>query len=404
MRTILIIGAGKSTAYLVQYLLQKSEAEQLRIILADKNSAYAEKLINQHPNGQAIAFDVFDKQQREKEIKKADIVVSMLPARFHIEVAKDCLRLSKNMVTASYVSNEMQALHKDAEAKGLMFLNEMGVDPGIDHMSAMAVIDRIKASGGEMLLFESFTGGLVAPESDDNLWNYKFTWNPRNVVTAGQGGAAKFLQEGKFKYIPYHRLFRRTEFLEVDGYGRFEAYANRDSLKYQNIYGLDAIQTLYRGTIRRVGFGKAWQIFIMLGMTDDSYTIEDSEHMSYRDFVNSFLPYSHSDSVELKLRHQLKIDQDDIIWEKLEELDLLIYLRSSIPNLVSQIQKRGRDYENSISIDYLSRLNERYEAWIHNYKKGRLLIIDVDDLDFVENKEDLGGIITKIGAEINGLF
>ena len=341
MRTILIIGAGKSTAYLVQYLLQKSEAEQLRIILADKNSAYAEKLINQHPNGQAIAFDVFDKQQREKEIKKADIVVSMLPARFHIEVAKDCLRLSKNMVTASYVSNEMQALHKDAEAKGLLFLNEMGVDPGIDHMSAMAVIDRIKASGGEMLLFESFTGGLVAPESDDNLWNYKFTWNPRNVVTAGQGGAAKFLQEGKFKYIPYHRLFRRTEFLEVDGYGRFEAYANRDSLKYQNIYGLDAIQTLYRGTIRRVGFGKAWQIFIMLGMTDDSYTIEDSEHMSYRDFVNSFLPYSHSDSVELKLRHQLKIDQDDIIWEKLEELDLFnhnkkVELKNATPAQILQ--------------------------------------------------------------------
>ena len=341
MRTILIIGAGKSTAYLVQYLLQKSEAEQLRIILADKNSAYAEKLINKHPNGQAIAFDVFDKQQREKEIKKADIVVSMLPARFHIEVAKDCLRLSKNMVTASYVSNEMQALHKDAEAKGLLFLNEMGVDPGIDHMSAMAVIDRIKASGGEMLLFESFTGGLVAPESDDNLWNYKFTWNPRNVVTAGQGGAAKFLQEGKFKYIPYHRLFRRTEFLEVDGYGHFEAYANRDSLKYQNIYGLNAIQTLYRGTIRRVGFGKAWQIFIMLGMTDDSYTIEDSEHMSYRDFVNSFLPYSHSDSVELKLRHQLKIDQDDIIWEKLEELDLFnhnkkVELKNATPAQILQ--------------------------------------------------------------------
>ena len=322
MRTILIIGAGKSTAYLVKYLLEKSEAEQLQVILADKNIEFAAKLINQHPHGKAIAFDVFDAKQRAKEIQKADVVVSMLPARFHIEVAKDCLNFEKNMITASYVSDEMQALNDAAKAKGLLFLNEMGVDPGIDHMSAMQVIDRIKAEGGEMILFESFTGGLVAPESDDNLWHYKFTWNPRNVVTAGQGGAAKFLQEGKFKYIPYHRLFRRTEFLEVDGYGRFEAYANRDSLKYQSAYGLDHIQTLYRGTIRRVGFGKAWQKFIMLGMTDDSYTIDDSEHMSYRDFINSFLPYSHTDSVELKLRHQLKIDQDDIIWEKLEELDL----------------------------------------------------------------------------------
>ncbi len=327
MRTILIIGAGKSTAYLVQDLLQKSEAEQLRVILADKNSAFAEKLIDQHPNGQAIAFDIFNEEQRHKQIKNADIVVSMLPARFHIEVAKDCLKFGKNMVTASYVSDEMQALHKEVEAKGLLFLNEMGVDPGIDHMSAMAVIDRIKANGGEMLLFESFTGGLVAPESDNNLWNYKFTWNPRNVVTAGQGGAAKFLQEGKFKYIPYHRLFRRTEFLEVDDYGRFEAYANRDYLKYQSIYGLDAIQTLYRGTIRRVGFGKAWQIFIMLGMTDDSYTIEDSEHMSYRDFVNSFLPYSHSDSVELKNATPAQILQKILMdsWTlKQEDKDMIV--------------------------------------------------------------------------------
>ena len=173
-----------------------------------------------------------------------------------------------------------------------------------------------------MVLFESFAGGLVAPENDNNLWNYKFTWNPRNVVVAGQGSAAKFIQEGNYKYIPYHRLFRRTEFLEVDGYGRFEAYANRDSLKYQSVYGLDEIKTLYRGTMRRVGFSRAWNIFVQLGMTDDSYTIDDSENMSYRDFVNAFLPYSHTDSVELKFRLSLKIDQDDIVWEKLEELDL----------------------------------------------------------------------------------
>ncbi len=322
MRTILMIGAGKSTASLVKYLLDKSKAENLQIRLADKNKTAAVKLIDGHPNGCALEFDVFDANQRANEIQKADIVVSMLPARFHVEVAKDCLRFEKNMVTASYVSDEMQALHEAVEAKGLLFLNEMGVDPGIDHMSAMQVIDRIKSKGGKMILFESFTGGLVAPESDDNLWQYKFTWNPRNVVTAGQGGAAKFIQEGKFKYIPYNRLFRRTEFLEVDGYGRFEAYANRNSLKYQSIYGLDNVQTLYRGTIRRVGFSKAWQIFVALGMTDDSYVIEDSEAMSYRDFINSFLPYSPSDSVELKLRHQLKIDQDDILWDKLMELDL----------------------------------------------------------------------------------
>jgi len=267
--------------------------------------------------------------------------VSMLPARFHIEVAKDCINYGKSMVTASYISKEMQALDAEVKAKGLVFMNEIGVDPGIDHMSAMQVIDRIRDNGGKMILFESFTGGLVAPESDTNLWNYKFTWNPRNVVVAGQGSAAKFLQENAFKYIPYNRLFRRTEFLEVDGFGRFEAYANRDSLKYQSVYGLDHIHTLYRGTIRRVGFSRAWNLFVILGMTDDSYTIDDSENMSYRDFVNSFLPYSPTDSVELKFRHGLKIDQDDIIWDKLEELDIfnankMVELKKATPAQILQ--------------------------------------------------------------------
>ena len=322
MRNILIIGAGKSASYLIKYFLDKSNSEKLEITIGDLEISNAKKLIGNYSNARAIKLDIFDAEARKEAVKNADIVVSMLPARFHIEVAKDCLAFKKHMVTASYVSPEMQALNAEAKTEKLVFLNEVGLDPGVDHMSAMQVIDRITESGGKMILFESFTGGLMAPESDTNLWNYKFTWNPRNVVLAGQGGAAKFLREGNFKYIPYHLLFRRTEFLEVEGYGRFEAYANRDSLKYQNVYGLETIKTLYRGTIRRVGFSRAWQIFVILGMTDDSYTIADSENMSYRDFVNSFLPYSPTDSVELKLRYNLKIDQDDIIWEKLEELDI----------------------------------------------------------------------------------
>jgi saccharopine dehydrogenase-like NADP-dependent oxidoreductase len=189
-------------------------------------------------------------------------------------------------------------------------------------MSAMKIIDEIQDKGGKLILFESFCGGLVAPESDNNLWNYKFTWAPRNVVLAGQGGAAKFIQEGKYKYIPYHKLFRRTEFLDVEGYGRFEGYANRDSLKYRSIYGLDNILTLYRGTIRRVGYSKAWNMFVQLGMTDDTYVIDDSETISYRDFINLFLPYSPTDSVEIKTRLALGIEQDDIMWDKLLELDL----------------------------------------------------------------------------------
>ena len=322
MKNILIIGAGKSSSSLIKYLLDKSSEEKLQIIIGDISIDNAKKLINNHKNATAILLDVFDKNQREKAIKNADIVISMLPARFHIEVAKDCIQFKKHLVTASYISEEMKTLDKQAKENGLVFMNEIGLDPGIDHMSAMQVIDRIRDNGGKMLLFESFCGGLVAPESDDNLWNYKFTWNPRNVVLAGQGGAAMFIQEGTYKYIPYHKLFRRTEFLKINGSGKFEAYANRDSLKYRSVYGLDDIPTMYRGTIRKVGFSRAWNIFVQLGMTDDSYTIEDSENMSYRDFVNLFLAYSPSDSVELKLRSYLKIDQDDVMWEKLIELDL----------------------------------------------------------------------------------
>jgi len=322
MRHILIIGAGKSTGVLVNYLLQKNIEHDLFLIIADKDLAHAQTLSQQHERTSAIALDIFDEASRQEAVENAHLVISMLPASLHVVVARDCITYGKSLVTASYVSPEMQELHEQAVSKGLVFMNEIGVDPGIDHMSAMDIIDRLRADGAKILLFESFTGGLVAPEHDDNLWNYKFTWNPRNVVIAGQGGAAKFTQEGTYKYIPYHRLFRRTEFLEVDDYGRFEVYANRNSLQYKDVYGLDDVLTLYRGTMRRVGFSKAWNMFVMLGMTDDTYVMEGTEHMSNRDFVNSFLPYSPTDSVELKVRHELKIDQDDIMWGKLLELDL----------------------------------------------------------------------------------
>ena len=341
MKNILIIGAGKSSSYLIKYLLEKSNNENLRLTIGDICTENADLIIQNHKNAKSILLDVFNLEQRQKLIKKSDLVISMLPARFHVEVAKDCISFGKHMVTASYISKEMKALDKAAKKKGLVFMNEIGVDPGIDHMSAMQIIDQIKGIGGKMLLFESFTGGLVAPENDNNLWNYKFTWNPRNVVLAGQGGGAMFIQEGTYKYIPYHKLFRRTEFLNINGSGNYEAYANRDSLKYRSIYGLDGIPTMYRGTIRKVGFSRAWNIFVQLGMTDDSYTIQNSESMSYRDFVNLFLAYSPSDSVELKLRSYLNIDQDDLMWAKLIELDLFnptkkIKLKNATPAQILQ--------------------------------------------------------------------
>ena len=322
MRNILIIGAGRSATSLIQYLIKHSEEQKLHLFIADLSLELAQQKTQNHPNTTALALDIFNADERAVAIQAVDLVISMLPAHLHIEVAKDCIVYKKHLVTASYISEAMQALDHEAKANNLIFMNEIGLDPGIDHMSAMKIIDDIRDKGGKMLLFESFCGGLVAPESDTNLWNYKFTWAPRNVVLAGQGGAAKFIQEGKYKYIPYHKLFRRTEFLHVEGYGKFEAYANRDSLKYRSVYGLEDALTLYRGTIRRVGFSKAWNMFVQLGMTDDSYVLDDSEQLSYREFTNLFLPYHPTDSVEIKMRLQLGIEQDDIMWDKLIELDL----------------------------------------------------------------------------------
>ncbi len=321
-RKILLVGAGKSTSYLIDYLLTKSASEKIHLTIGDVNPDSISKEVASRPNCKVITLDVFTQEDLITAIKTTDIVISMLPARFHLKVAEVCLKYKKHLVTASYVSPEIKALDKMVKQNGLIFMNEIGLDPGIDHMSAMKIIDDIRDQGGKMLLFESFCGGLVAPEHDNNLWNYKFTWNPRNVVLAGQGGTAKFIQEGTYKYIPYHRLFRRTEYFDVEGFGRFEGYANRDSLNYREAYGLQDALTIYRGTMRRVGFSKAWNLFVQLGATDDSYSIEDSENMSYREFINLFLPYSPTDSVELKLRHYLKIEQDDIVWDKLLELNL----------------------------------------------------------------------------------
>jgi len=332
MKSILIIGAGRSTESLVHHLGTKAEAMDWLIKIADKNVQLAEsKVFNDRMS--AIELDIFDRNQLSQLIKEQDLVVSMLPAHLHGSVAQECIQHGVNMATASYLSQEIKQLDAAAREADIVILNELGLDPGLDHLSAMEALDEIREAGGKIDEFESFTGGLVAPESDDNPWNYKFTWNPRNVVLAGQGGAVKFIQNGKYKYIPYPKIFRRTERIEIEDYGTFEGYANRDSLKYRETYGLDDVKTMYRGTLRRVGFCKCWNYFIELGATDDSYTIEDSENMTFREFINLFLAYNKTDSVELKLKQYLKIDQDDVEeWEKLEWLGLFTDEKIALKN------------------------------------------------------------------------
>ncbi len=330
MKKILIIGAGRSSTSLIRYLENNAAQHEWEVTVADQDL----ELVREKTQSQTttISFDVFNDDQRDVEVEKADVVISMLPAKFHPIIAKSCLRFSKSLLTASYESEEIRKMSNDAKMRGLLFLNEMGLDPGIDHMSAMQMLERLKGKGHTITGFESFTGGLVAPESDNNPWNYKFSWNPMNVVMAGQEGPAKFIQNGKHKYIPYNRLFRRTEFIDVEGYGRFEGYANRDSLKYLDKYNLQGIPTIYRGTLRRPGFSKAWNIFVQLGATDNSFVMENSEDMTHKEFINSFLHYSEDATVELKLYRAMHIDQDSAVPEKLRWLGIFSDEKVGIKN------------------------------------------------------------------------
>jgi len=316
MKKILVIGAGRSAVTLIKYLLDNSSANNWQVKVADFSIELADQAVGNHNNGKAIFFNVTDKKQRESEIENADIVISMLPASLHITVAKDCVRLGKNLVTASYVSPEIAELDEAAKQAGILLLNEIGLDPGIDHMSAMQVIDEIKENGGELTSFKSFCGGLVHPDYDNNPWNYKFTWNPRNVVLAGQG-TAQYIENGDYKYIPYTSLFERTEHMEVLDAGEFEGYANRDSLSYRKSYGLDDIPTLFRGTLRRKGYSEAWNVFVQLGMTDDTYKIENSDNISNREFINMFLPFNDALTVEEKLCKQFSLTTDSVIFQKI---------------------------------------------------------------------------------------
>ncbi len=318
MKKILVIGAGRSAVVLIDYLVEHAAKENWHITLADADLELAKKMIGSTNAASGVELDATIDAQRAALIEKHDLIISMLPAFLHTLVANDCLALKKNLVTPSYISEDMSKMHDKVKDAGLIFLNELGVDPGIDHMSAMRLLDEMRAKGNEITCFESFTGGLVAPESDDNPWNYKFTWNPRNVVLAGQGGAVKFKHNGKFKYIPYQKLFRRTEVIEIPGYGLFEGYANRDSLNYRKLYNLEGIPTIYRGTLRRKGFCRSWDIFVQMGMTDDTFVMEGSEHMTHRDFTNSFLKYNEHDSVEIKLQYYMKLDQDGDVFDKLQ--------------------------------------------------------------------------------------
>ena len=290
-KVILVLGAGRSSSSLISHLLVQAEQESWEIHVGDLNLEAAQSKIGDHHHGTAFQLAADDVDDRNARIRRADLVISMLPAFMHVEVAKVAIASRVNVITPSYVSPRMQALDGEAQKAGVLVLNELGLDPGIDHMSAMKVIDEIRAMGGRILGFQSYCGGLVAPDSDDNPWHYKLSWNPRNVVLAGQGGTATFLDQGRVRVIPPHRTFQSLTSIEVNGRS-YDGYPNRDSLGYRELYGLDDAETLVRGTLRSSGFSQSWDILVQLGMVRDDAILTWPKGISWSDWTRSFLPAS----------------------------------------------------------------------------------------------------------------
>lgn len=331
MRKILVIGAGLSSSYLIKYLLKHANKENWEITIADANERLAKEKIGKSERAKAKRLDVLDTESRKRLISQHDLVISLLPASLHILVAADCLALKKHLITASYISEEMKQMDSEVKSKGLLFLNEIGLDPGIDHMSAMEMIHSIQQKGAEIESFKSYCGGLVSPEFDTNPWHYKFTWNPRNVVVAGQA-TARYLQDGRLRFIPASRIFTETETVRLKTLGVYESYANRDSLEYIDAYGIQNASTVLRGTLRKKGYSASWNQFVRLGLTDDGFTIPGSEQLSYRSLLAAFVPGATENTLEQDVCRFLGISKQSSAYKNLQWLGVFEDTKAGLKN------------------------------------------------------------------------
>ena len=286
---ILVFGAGKSATALIEYLKSLLSSNNWTLTVADSNLELAASKTGKAEGTNAIAINVHDEESRSEIIRRADLVISLMPPSLHILIAKDCCRFSKHLLTASYVSNDMKQLEPEIEKKQLLFLCEMGLDPGIDHMSAMQIIDRLKAAGAAIQSFKSHCGGLVAPESDDNPWHYKISWNAGNVVKAGSTGAI-FKEGGVEKKIDYSNLFNDCQSVNIPEIGKYAYYPNRDSLSYIPVYHLEEASDFLRTTLRHPAFCSGWNSIVRAGLTDEQPTIYP-QHLSFRKWTAPVLPY-----------------------------------------------------------------------------------------------------------------
>jgi saccharopine dehydrogenase-like NADP-dependent oxidoreductase len=352
MKQVLLFGAGKSATVLIDYLLQHASAENFKVIVVDANIELARSKINNAPSGKAMSFDIMDEEKRRAQISAADIVISMLPPSLHFLVANDCLKYSKHLLTASYVDEQVKSLQKEIEGKGLLFLCEMGLDPGIDHMSAMKIIDEIHSRGGRITSFKSHCGGLVAPESDDNPWHYKISWNPRNIILAGKAGA-HYKEDGEEKRLQYEELFTNDRLVEIPVIGYLGWYPNRDSLSYTSAYGLEGINTFIRTTLRHPDFMYGWRNVIDLKLTDEQ-------------------PLYETNGRNLAMVFKDHMDKNNFgLWLQQKMTDRFAETKDMLENLTKlmEAEKEAEDEGENIP-----------ESFISADEKGNLHEIELDDV------------------------
>lgn len=317
MKKVLVLGAGLVARPLVQYLLNQPD---IQVTVATRTVSKAEKMIEGHPHGVALAANVEDAGVVDGLIATHDLSISMLPWVHHMVVAKLCLKHRKHLVTTSYVKPEMKALDQETKANGLLFLNEIGLDPGIDHMSAMKIFNHVWDRGGKVTSFRSYCGGLPALEANTNPFGYKFSWSPKGVILAARN-PAKYMVDGRVIDIKSENLFDDNHFLEIPGLGTFEAYPNRDSMPYIDLYGFKSIKTMYRGTIRNIGHCETWRLMVSLGLFDND-TVLKLAGKTARDFMRDCILKVNADNLWEIVKAKLNLGDSAVLLRKLNWLGL----------------------------------------------------------------------------------
>lgn len=384
MKTILLFGAGKSATVLIDYLLAQAPGENWKILVVDADLELARKKTAGSPYATPLSFDINTADVRAGYIQQADIVISLLPPQLHIEVARDCVRLNKNLLTASYVDAAIRELRPEIAQKNLFFLYEMGLDPGIDHMSAMQLIDSIHEKNGRITSFKSHCGGLVAPESDNNPWHYKISWNPRNIVLAGKAGA-HYRENGQEKNLPYQELFNTNNRVPVPGLDTLGWYANRDSLSYTSLYGLENTATFIRTTLRHPDFMYGWNNIVELKLTDEIPEYDSTGKTLQQLFKEHMDRHGFSEWLNKKLTERFSQTKD--LLEKLMELAEVENQSEEVPESFLAVEKDGAleevnlDEAKNMAAEFLS--HKMHEA---NLTLKQLFFLGLDDDATLVNK------------------